>query len=75
MERRYSPDLGPVKVITTTPTPGALTEPVPPVIGVKPTPVVRTSKHAAGRTPALDSSARAKATRKAQRQARKAGRK
>jgi hypothetical protein len=72
MERRYSPDLGPMKVITTTPTPGALTEPVPPSIGAKP---VRSSKHAAGRTPAADSSTRAKTARKAQRQARKAGRK
>jgi hypothetical protein len=75
MEIRHYSDLGPVKVITTSPTPGALTEPVPPVIGVKPTPVVRTSKHAAGRIPAVDQSARAKQARKAQRQARKAGRK
>jgi hypothetical protein len=75
METRQNPHLGPVKVITTTPTPGAITEPVPLTIGVKPTPVVRTSKHAAGRIPALDSNARAKTARKAQRQARKAGRK
>lgn len=75
METRHHQDLGPVKVITTTPTPGALTEPVPPLIGVKPSPVARTSKHAAGRTPALDSKTRARTAGKAQRQARKAGRK
>jgi hypothetical protein len=75
METRQNPHLGPVKVITTTPTPGVATQPVPPVIGVKPTPVVRTSKHAAGRTTAADKTARAKTARKAQRQARKAGRK
>lgn len=75
METRHHPDLGPMKVVTTTPTPGALTEPVPAAIGVKPTPGVRTSKHAAGRSTAVDKGARAKTARKAQRQARKAGRK
>jgi hypothetical protein len=73
METRQNPHLGPVKVITTTPTPGVATQPVPPVIGVKPTPVVRTSKHVAGRAAAADRTGRAKS--KAQRQARKAGRK
>lgn len=75
MERRHDPQIGPVKVVTTTPTPGALTEPVRDVISVKPTPTVRTSKHAAGRTPARDQVDRARAARKAQRQGRKAGRK
>lgn len=75
MERRHDPQLGPVKVITATPTPGATLEPVPASIGVKPPPVVRSSKHAAGRTPALDSKPRARAAGKAQRAARKAGRK
>lgn len=74
METRQHPDLGPVKVITTSPTPGALVEPVPASIGVKPTPVVRTSKHAAGRAPKADKPT-LRAGRKAQRQARKAGRK